>query len=132
MEKLDLHAILRGLLPGALAPRLDRDLPAHLTLPAGRALIDYTEAPPLASAKAQAFYGMAATPRLAGGRVPLRLALLSPAGRPIAVTADLGRFLERRLGRCPARHAGALPEASLARRWRQSRAKLIRGFLLQP
>jgi ATP-dependent helicase HrpB len=90
--KLDLHAILRGLMPRDLASRLDRDLPTHLTLPAGRAAIDYTEAPPLASAKAQAFYGMATTPRLAGGRVPLRLALLSPAGRPVAVTADLAGF----------------------------------------
>jgi ATP-dependent helicase HrpB len=92
LERLDLHAILRGLVPWALASRLDRELPAHLALPAGRAAIDYTESPPLASAKAQAFYGMAATPLLAGGRVPLRLALLSPAGRPIAVTADLGGF----------------------------------------
>ncbi|MDR3530838.1 MAG: ATP-dependent helicase HrpB [Rhodopila sp.] len=92
MEKLDLHAILRGLMSWDLASRLDRDLPTHLPLPTGRAAIDYAEAPPLASAKAQAFYGMATTPRLAGGRIPLRLALLSPAGRPIAVTADLGGF----------------------------------------
>ena len=77
---------------GTLAARLDRELPTHLDLPTGRAAIDYTESPPLASAKAQAFYGMATTPLLAGGRVPLRLALLSPAGRPIAVTADLGGF----------------------------------------
>jgi ATP-dependent helicase HrpB len=91
-EKLDLYTILRGLMPWDLAARLDRDLPSHLDLPAGRAAIDYTEAPPLASAKAQAFYGMAMTPKLAGGRIPLRLALLSPAGRPIAVTADLGGF----------------------------------------
>ncbi len=92
MAKLDLHAILRGLMPWDLAARLDRDLPTHLNLPGTRASIDYTEAPPLASAKAQAFYGLATTPVLAGGRIPLRLALLSPAGRPIAVTADLGGF----------------------------------------
>jgi ATP-dependent helicase HrpB len=92
MEKLDLHAILRGTLSWDLASRLDRDLPTHLPLPNGRAAIDYGQAPPLASAKAQAFYGMAATPLLAAGRIPLRLALLSPAGRPIAVTADLGGF----------------------------------------
>ncbi|WP_428484837.1 ATP-dependent helicase HrpB [Rhodopila sp.] len=92
LQRLDLHAILRGRLSWELASRLDRDLPTHLTLPDGRAAIDYTAAPPLASAKAQAFYGMATTPRLAGGLVPLRLALLSPAGRPIAVTADLVGF----------------------------------------
>ena len=92
VQKLDLHAILRGMMPWDLASRLDRELPGHVSLPAGRAAIDYTETPPLASAKAQAFYGMASTPLLAGGRVPLRLALLSPAGRPIAVTADLGGF----------------------------------------
>ena len=46
----------------------------------------------VASARAQAFYGLTETPRLAGGRVPLRLALLSPAGRPVAVTGDLGGF----------------------------------------
>ena len=92
VEKLDLHAILRGQMPWDLAARLDRDLPTHLALPTGRAAVDYTESPPLASAKAQAFYGLAATPVLAGGRIPLRLALLSPAGRPIAVTADLAGF----------------------------------------
>ena len=54
LEKLDLHAILRGLLSWDLASRLDRDLPTHLSLPGGRAAIDYTEAPPLASARAQA------------------------------------------------------------------------------
>ena len=46
----------------------------------------------LAAARAQHFYGLASTPLLAGGRVPLRLALLSPAGRPIAITADLASF----------------------------------------
>ncbi len=92
LQKLDLHAILRGTMPWDLAARLDRDLPTHVSLPGGRAAIDYAEAPPLASAKAQAFYGMATTPKLAAGRIPLRLALLSPAGRPIAVTADLERF----------------------------------------
>jgi ATP-dependent helicase HrpB len=92
LQRLDQHAVLRGLLAWHLASRLDAELPSHLALPAGRAAIDYTEAPPLAAAKAQAFYGLAATPRLAGGRIALRLALLSPAGRPIAVTADLAGF----------------------------------------
>jgi len=92
LQRLDVHAMLRGTLSWELSSRLDRELPTHLSLPNGRALIDYAEVPPLASARAQAFYGLALTPRLAGGRIPLRLALLSPAGRPIAVTADLAGF----------------------------------------
>jgi ATP-dependent helicase HrpB len=92
LQRLDLGAILRGALPGRLVARLAEELPTHVTLPGGRAPIDYAEPVPLASARAQAFYGMTATPRLAGGRIPLRLALLSPAGRPIAVTADIGAF----------------------------------------
>jgi ATP-dependent helicase HrpB len=92
LERLDLLAILRGLLPWNLASRLDQALPTHLTLPHGRAPVDYTEPVPIAEARAQWFYGMVATPVLAEGRVKLRLALLSPAGRPIAVTGDLAGF----------------------------------------
>jgi ATP-dependent helicase HrpB len=92
VDKLDLHAILRGRLDRALAARLDRELPTHLALPGGRAAVDYTQPVPLAEARAQAFYGLAETPLLAGGRVELRLALLSPARRPIAITADLAGF----------------------------------------
>ncbi len=92
LGRLDLLALLRGLLPWALANRLDRDVPTHLSLPGGRASVDYTQPVPLASARAQHYYGLATTPLLAGGRIALRLALLSPAGRPIAVTADLAGF----------------------------------------
>jgi len=92
LERLDLAAILRGLLPWNLAARLDQALPTYLSLPHGRAPVNYTEPVPIAEARAQAFYGMTTTPLLAGGRIPLRLALLSPAGRPIAVTADLAGF----------------------------------------
>jgi ATP-dependent helicase HrpB len=92
LERVDLLSVLRGTMPWALTDRIDRELPTHLTLPGGRAQVDYAEAVPLASARAQAFYGMKSTPKLAGGKIPLRLALLSPAMRPIAVTADLAGF----------------------------------------
>jgi ATP-dependent helicase HrpB len=92
LARLDLATILHAMLPRALTARLDHDLPRELALPGGRAPVDYTAPVPVASARAQAFYGLAETPRLAGGRVPLRLALLSPAGRPVAVTGDLSGF----------------------------------------
>jgi len=92
LTRLDLAAILRAMLPWALAARLDRELPRELALPGGLAPVDYIAPVPVASARAQAFYGLAETPRLADGRVPLRLALLSPAGRPVALTGDLGGF----------------------------------------
>jgi len=92
LAALDLDAILLGRLDWALRNRLDKELPTHLPLPGGRAAVDYTEPVPIAAARAQHFYGLAETPKLAGGRVPLRLALLSPAGRPIALTADIAGF----------------------------------------
>jgi ATP-dependent helicase HrpB len=92
LTRLDLVAILRSLLGWDRAAALDAALPTHLALPHGRAMIDYTRDPPTASARAQALFGLAATPRLASGRVPLQIELLSPAGRPIAVTGDLAAF----------------------------------------
>jgi ATP-dependent helicase HrpB len=89
---LDLAGLLRGHLGWAAAAQMDTLLPTHIALPGGRAPIDYLQPAPVASARAQHFYGLDRTPILAGGRVPLRLALLSPAGRPIAVTADLAGF----------------------------------------
>lgn len=92
VDRLDLAGILRGLLSWQQARRLDAALPTHLALPGGRAAVDYTQPVPLAEARAQAFYGLATTPKLADGRVELRLALLSPAGRPAAITGDLASF----------------------------------------
>jgi ATP-dependent helicase HrpB len=92
LAALDLDAVLLGRLDWTLRNRLDKELPTHLPLPGGQAAVDYTEPVPIAAARAQYFYGLAETPKLAGGRVPLRLALLSPAGRPIALTADIAGF----------------------------------------
>jgi ATP-dependent helicase HrpB len=97
LARLDVAEALRGVLVGredgwARLQRLDRELPTHLPLPKGRAAVDYTQPVPLAEARAQHFYGLRETPKLAGGRVGLRLALLSPAGRPVAITGDLAAF----------------------------------------
>jgi ATP-dependent helicase HrpB len=90
--RADLTAALRARLDYTQISLLDRELPAAIELPGGRARIDYTLPVPQAEARAQVFYGQRTTPQLAQGRVPLRLALLSPPGRPIAVTADLAAF----------------------------------------
>ena len=92
VQRLDLHAILRDALGRERASRLDRDLPTHLALPGGRAAVDYRQPVPVAEARAQHFFGLSETPRLAGGRAGLRLGLLSPAGRPVAITGDLAGF----------------------------------------
>ena len=92
VARVSLADVLRGQLSYEQAQALDRALPTHLDLPGGRAAVDYSAPVPLAAARAQAFYGLDDTPRLAGGRVPLRLALLSPAGRPVAITGNLAAF----------------------------------------
>lgn len=92
LASLDLGQLLLDRLEWSQRAQLDRELPTHLTLPGGRAPVDYSAPVPMAAARAQHFYGLAETPRLAGGRIPLRLALLSPAGRPIAITADIASF----------------------------------------
>ena len=92
LKELDLAAILASLLPYEDRQELDRQLPPYAILKVGRRRIDYTTVVPSLSARAQDFYGTTALPELVGGKVPLHATLLSPAGRPQAVTADLEQF----------------------------------------
>jgi len=89
-----LQAALGGLLPRALAARLEAEAPTHFTAPTGsRLAIDYAaETAPLVSVRVQEMFGLSRHPAIAGGRVPLTLSLLSPARRPIQVTRDLPQF----------------------------------------
>ncbi len=94
LDRLDLGAILRARLDWAQLRALDEKAPSHLIVPSGSRLpIDYaaSETPTLA-VRLQEMFGAAATPRIAGGKVALRLHLLSPAGRPLQVTSDLAGF----------------------------------------
>ncbi|HEX6559387.1 MAG TPA: ATP-dependent helicase HrpB [Longimicrobiales bacterium] len=94
VQTLDMHALLVGALPWTLRNQLDRLAPAHLDVPSGSQIfIDYADpAAPHAAVRLQEVFGMRETPRLAGGRVPLTLHLLSPAQRPVQVTRDLASF----------------------------------------
>ncbi|GIZ11545.1 ATP-dependent helicase HrpB [Pseudomonas sp. NCCP-436] len=90
---LDLAAILQSLLPWPLPQQLDELAPKYLQVPSGsRIAIDYTEQPPVLAVRLQELFGLATTPRIAGGRLGLKLHLLSPARRPVQVTQDLASF----------------------------------------
>jgi ATP-dependent helicase HrpB len=73
---------------------LDALAPTQLAVPSGsRVRIDYTDASaPAVSVRLQEVFGLEATPRIGGGRVPVTFKLLSPAQRPVQVTRDLGSF----------------------------------------
>ncbi|MFD1623724.1 ATP-dependent helicase HrpB [Azospirillum griseum] len=93
LERVDLSNALRALLPWELKNRLDAEAPTHITVPSGsRVPIDYSGDEPVLAVRLQEMFGLAETPRIAGGRVPLLLHLLSPARRPVQVTRDLASF----------------------------------------
>jgi len=90
---LDLPGILAALLPWPLPQRLDELAPAAIAVPSGsRIRLDYAEDPPVLAVRLQELFGLAATPRIAGGRLAVKLHLLSPARRPVQVTQDLASF----------------------------------------
>ncbi|MCQ0014082.1 ATP-dependent helicase C-terminal domain-containing protein [Actinomadura madurae] len=93
LARVDVAAVLRGLLPWEQAARLDEYAPERIEVPSGsRIRVGYSGERPVLAVKLQELFGWDAVPRLAGGRVPLVVHLLSPAGRPAAVTADLASF----------------------------------------
>lgn len=94
LQRLPLARALEGMLDWNSRQTLDREAPTHLTVPSGsRVPLDYgnTGAPVLA-VRLQEMFGQADTPRIGMGKVPVLLHLLSPARRPMQVTADLGSF----------------------------------------
>lgn len=94
VQRIDLAPALEGMLGWEQRRRLDELAPTHLEVPSGsRVPVDYAdpEAPVLA-VRLQEVFGWTETPRIAGGRVPLTLHLLSPAHRPVQVTRDLASF----------------------------------------
>jgi len=94
---LDLGNALRSFLSHAQQVTLEREAPTHFTVPSGsRIPIDYLDGEnPSLSARLQELFGLHATPTVAGGKLPLVLKLLSPAGRPVQITKDLMSFWNR-------------------------------------
>jgi ATP-dependent helicase HrpB len=94
VQRIDLTEILLGMLGWERRTAVDELAPSHLEVPSGsRIPIDYADPDaPVLAARLQELFGMTETPRVAGGRVPLTIHLLSPAHRPVQVTRDLASF----------------------------------------
>jgi ATP-dependent helicase HrpB len=93
LARVPLQAALEARLDWDQRRRLDELAPTHVPVPSGsRIRIDYAVDPPVLAVRLQEVFGLTVTPAVAGGRVPLVLHLLSPAGRPVQVTADLAGF----------------------------------------
>jgi len=98
LKRIPLIDALRFRLPHAQQGEVDQLLPPRLTIPTGQSVrLDYRQDPsqasgPVLATKLQALFGMTETPMLANGRLPVVFHLLSPAGRPLAVTSDLASF----------------------------------------
>lgn len=96
LQRLPMAQLLLGMLTWQQQQELDEQVPTHITVPSGsRIPVDYSnpEAPVLA-VRLQEMFGLKETPRLARGRLPLTLHLLSPSQRPVQVTQDLRSFWE--------------------------------------
>uniref|UniRef100_UPI0027D303B3 ATP-dependent helicase C-terminal domain-containing protein n=1 Tax=Tahibacter caeni TaxID=1453545 RepID=UPI0027D303B3 len=93
----ELSQALTGLLDFEQRRTVDAQAPVSIRVPSGNERrIEYAPGrPPVLAVKLQELFGLADTPRIAQGRVPLTLHLLSPAQRPIQVTQDLKGFWER-------------------------------------
>ena len=94
LARVDLAAALKALVPWDRGRELDRLVPTHIAVPSGSHVpVDYTNpAEPTLSVRLQEMFGLSDTPRIAGGKVPLIIHLLSPARRPVQVTRDLASF----------------------------------------
>ncbi|MCP1373088.1 ATP-dependent helicase HrpB [Dyella lutea] len=93
----DLSQALAAMLGYGQRQQLDTQAPDQWLAPSGqhRRLEYAPDEPPVLAVKLQELFGLADTPRVGGGRVPVTLHLLSPAGRPIQMTQDLKGFWER-------------------------------------
>lgn len=90
-KKFDILPAIRSLLNWSQLERLDKVVPAHFITPLNRKIpIDYSTNPPEITLRIQEMFGQTHHPTV--GEIPLKVTLLSPAGRPLQTTADLPNF----------------------------------------
>jgi ATP-dependent helicase HrpB len=91
--RIDISSALHALFDWEKKKRLDALAPTHVTVPSGSHIpIDYSADTPVLAVRLQEMFGLADTPAIGNGRIPLTLHLLSPAQRPVQVTRDLKSF----------------------------------------
>lgn len=92
IKQLNITEVLESYLGYTVCKELNQLLPKSILLNNHKIYIDYTQSVPVISAPAKYFYGSNNTPTIAKGKITLQCCLLSPAGRPQAITSDLQRF----------------------------------------
>ncbi|GDX76671.1 ATP-dependent helicase HrpB [Cyanobium sp.] len=93
LRQLDLIEALWGELDWAERQQLERWFPETIAVPSGRRVaLDYVGEEPVLAVKLQEMFGATVSPTLLDGRLPITVQLLSPAGRPAALTRDLAGF----------------------------------------
>ncbi|UKY49541.1 ATP-dependent RNA helicase [Streptomyces inhibens] len=136
LERIDAGQALARLLPWATgdAARFEELAPERIEVPSGsRVRVDYGGEQPVLAVKLQELFGRQESPRVADGRVPVLVHLLSPAGRPAAVTADLASFWRDGYRSVRAELRGRYPkhpwpeDPSTAEPTRHTTARLKRG-----
>ncbi|MGX7761703.1 ATP-dependent RNA helicase [Streptomyces angustmyceticus] len=136
LARVDAGQALSRLLPWATgdAARFDELAPERIEVPSGsRVRVDYDGEQPVLAVKLQELFGLQESPRVAGGRVAVLVHLLSPAGRPAAVTADLASFWRDGYRSVRAELRGRYPkhpwpeDPSAAEPTRHTSARLKRG-----
>jgi len=93
LSRLDLKGALSARMNYRQQKRMDELAPTHLVVPSGsRVPIDYSGDTPVLAVRLQEMFGLLETPKIAGGREPILIHLLSPASRPVQITRDLAGF----------------------------------------
>ena len=95
LKKIDIAAVLRGMIPYDKAAELDRIAPSHIEVPTGsRIRLEYRQGAdaPVLRVRLQECFGMTQTPAVDLGRRPVLMELLSPGFKPVQLTKDLASF----------------------------------------
>lgn len=94
VARLDLNEMLLGTISWEQRQEMEKLAPTYFTVPSGSKIaLDYSDSKtPVLAVRLQEVFGMLDTPRIAGGKVPVLMHLLSPASRPVQITKDLRSF----------------------------------------